>query len=246
MKIKEPDKGISFFRWSMANILGFALGGVIASLSFPLIFVAALFAGILGLFLFVLLPAAVVGALVGMIISGFAGYAQREALRGKVSQADGWTGRSIKGGLMGGALAGTLGILPLSGLTSRPTSAGGPGSFFPINWLFHAYPGTAVLLTLAGAVTGFFVGRQQRKGTQGSARWALWSALGWGLGWGVTAALAGPLSKAAGLETIASAAVNASFEDWPAQLSASALSLALCGFVYALITFWSLTTEEEV
>jgi hypothetical protein len=244
MKIREADKGMSFFRWSIANIAGFALGGVVASLAFPPIAVAAFFAGIPGFFCLGLLPAAVAGALVGLIISGCAGYMQREVLGRK---AGGWTGRSSKSGLIGGALAGTVGIFQLPPFTPPPTSTGmggGPGSFFPLNWLFHGSPLTVFLLALAGGVTGFCVGRQQRKGTEGSARWPLWSALGWGRVWGVTAVAAEPLSTAAGIETIVSTALNGNFEDWPAQLGAAALSMALCGFVYALVTFLPVTDSR--
>lgn len=246
--MKKTDE-ISFFRWSAVNILGFALGGVVASLLFPLIFIAALFAGILTLFLYIMIAPAVVGALIGMIIGGFAGYAQVQALKGRSPQSVHWTGQSIKGGLLGGAFAGTVGIFQLTGSTSAPLTdnvGGGPGSFFPVNWLFWMSPRTVILLALAGTITGFFVGRQQQQAIEKTKHWAFWSALGWGLGWGVTAILAESLLKATGLESITNPAVNGSFENWPAQLAAAALSLGLCGLVYALVTFWPLAAADEL
>lgn len=265
-------------KWSTGNAIGFALGGAFASLVFPLMFAGALGLGAItaGLLLILpwdnpgifaatifILPAALVGGATGYLVTGIAGIAQEMVLLPKVSVADKWARRSVRGGLLGGAIAGVL-VLLLSGIAtlvpfteapfppidSNVLPGTGTGTFFPINWLFRRSLNSLLLLLLAGTITGLFVGRrQQRSINRASNRtpvWPYWSAVGWGLGWATAAVLSEPLLKSMGVAEAASREMSyRAFENWPVQLAASALSLAICGAVYGLITFRTLLTLWE-
>jgi hypothetical protein len=107
-----------------------------------------------------------------------------------------------------------------------------------------------ILLLFAGTITGLFVGRRQQQSINGASNrthvWPYWSAIGWGLGWATAAVLSEPLLKSMGLGGVASRELSyRAFENWPVQLAASAMSLAICGAVYGLITLRPLLTIWE-
>jgi hypothetical protein len=275
MNLGRRAIGLFALRWSIANAIGFALGGVVASLAFPLMFAGALFAGVMSFavfgslpwkvfgFLFLWVPSGiVVGCLTGYLIAGFAGVAQEEVLIRKLPVISKWARRSMKGGLLGGAVAGGLVLLltaiaalldsadptfPFSDNTLPGTST---GAFFPVNWLFRRSLPNLIVLGFAGTMTGLFVGWRQRRivAIENSLTpdWPYWSAIGWGLGWAIASVLSESLLKVVGLGAVANAeATYRSFESWPLQLASAALSLAICGAVYGVATAAPVVTVVE-
>lgn len=244
---------ITYARWIAASTIGFGVAGIFIRFLAP---TAAVVGGLLGLVNgpFILLATqselkdmiawsitltggVATGCVVGVLTAGCAAFFQAWIV-GLTGQ---WLEASLKGGVLGGALAGAAGALLIG-------TGGGNGALgLPMDWVFLRSSLGILALASTGGILGGFVGGFQREalelgGFRGS-RWPVLSTAAWAIAWGLSGVYGETLLRLIGTapeaivfdRTIAAATSAVLRSEFEPHISA-ALILALVGMMYGGIT----------